>query len=139
MKKLIYHYFAWIILLILILTTLSYCDEIETIEVYWGNSVLWKHTIKDKNADERNLTGYIVKFRLCANADDYVTQTWVIDPVPSFTNFTQSGTTLGQCYLQLTKTQMQQTPGTYHLYLDIVNQVGDYIWTSNKYYLKILN
>lgn len=131
-----------LILAIFILTffsTLTYSETVEIVEIYYGNTPTIVYTVKDENEDPSSLTGYTVKFRLCASEDDKITENYVLNL--SMTNATQSGATLGQATRTLTKANTSQTPGDYYLYFDIVILSGEtevFLWTSNKFILRIL-
>lgn len=110
--------------------------SMNTLEVYYGDSKSFSITNWDENHDEKALTGFTLNFRLCKNQDDYRSANYTLD-LP-FTNYTQSGTTLGQAYINLTIANMTQTVGTYYLFIDKTNAGGTVKKTTNEYTFKIL-
>jgi len=110
--------------------------SMETIELYYGNSESFLITNWDEDHDEKSLTGFTLNFRLCKKEIDYVSANYTLN-LP-FTNYTQSGSTLGQAYINLSKANLQQTAGTYYLFIDKTNAEGTVKKTTNEYKINIL-
>lgn len=108
----------------------------KTLEVYYKDSKSFLVTNWDENHDEKSLTGYTLYFRLCKKEDDYRYGTYVLN-LP-FANYTQSGSTLGQAYINLSIANMTQAVGTYYLFIDKTNAGGTVKKTTNEYTFKIL-
>lgn len=131
---------------LLLIANILYADNIRPagqVGIYYANSPSLRVTITDRDRDAVSLTGFTVKFRVFDSESDYDTKTYTDDGNDSdlnlsMTNATQSGSTTGQATLDLTKANMSINPGTYYLYLDIVNSGETFTDTANKYVLVVM-